>query len=170
MIDPISLNMEIKRNSNLKTCINTWDVECIVDLIQITLGQKDLTIIMSIFTDNIGEGKLTDLLNNRRDEIEEKNDSDDSVKILEAFFCEPKVKQVTAKCNIEEVKVMLFFDSGELLSSPIRDLSHGLCELQILEIDGCVTFYSDTSMDGKLSVEKVVLEEIGPNINVADKL
>lgn len=161
--------MDIKRSSNLKTSINTWDIDCIVDIIQITLGQRDLTIIMSIFTDNIGEGKLTDLLTNRRDSQVEYTDLEDSVKTLEAFFCEPKLKHITAKCNIEEIKIMLFFDSGELLSSPIRDLNHGLCKLEILEIDSSITFYSDRSLDGKLSVEKLVLEEIGPNTNVADK-
>lgn len=162
--------MDIKRNSNLNTYVSTWDIDCIVDLIQITLGQRDLTIIMSIITDNIGEGKLMDLLTKRKEDQNQHTEFEDSVKNLEAFFCEPKLKHVTGKCNIEEIKIMLFFDSGELLSSPIRDLNHGLCKLQIIEIDSCITFYSDSSVDGKVSVEKLVLEEIGPNTNIADKL
>lgn len=170
LIDPISLNMDIKRNSVLKTSQSTWDIDCIIDLIQITLGQRDLTIIMSIFTENIGEGKIMDLLPNKPDRQSDNTELDDSVKNLEAFFCEPKLKQVVAKYNIEEIKVMLFFDSGELLSSPIRDLNHGLCKLEILEIDSSITIYSDGSLDGKLSVDKIVMEEIGPNANASDKL
>lgn len=162
--------MDIKCNNNLKTSLSTWDIDCVVDLIQITLGQRDLITILSIFTDNIGEGKLTDILANRVNPLSEQADTDDSVKTLEAFFCEPKLKRVMAKCNIEEIKITLFFDSAELLSSPIRDLNHGLCKLQILEIDSCITVYNDGSVDGKLSVERTLMEEIGPNCNISDKL
>lgn len=162
--------MDIKRNSNLKTSLSTWDIDCIIDLIQITLGQRDLTIIMSIFSDNIGEGRLMDLLPNRIEQHSEHTEFEDSVRTLEAFFCEPKLKYIVAKCNIEEIKIMLFFDSGELLSSPIRDLNHGLCKLEILEIDSSITIYNDASLDGKLSVEKIAMEEIGPNANNFDKL
>lgn len=162
--------MDIKCVSNLKTSMSSWEVDCIVDLIQITLGQRDLIIILSILSDNIGEGKLMDLLPNQTDEQTEHAELDDSMKTLEAFFCEPKLKRIVAKCNIEEIRITLFFDSAELLSSPIRDLNHGLCKLEILEIDSCITVYNDGSIDGKLSVEKTVMEEIGPNSSITDKL
>ncbi|XP_072395854.1 intermembrane lipid transfer protein VPS13A-like [Diabrotica undecimpunctata] len=172
LIEPMSLNMDIKRYTNSKTPQSTWDIDSIIDAIQITLGQKDLITIMSIYTDNIGEGKILDLFPTP---VKSPTDAlglgiDETVRNLEAFFCEPKQKNVVAKCTIEEVKIILFFDSGELLSSPIRDLNHGLCTFEIRDIDISFVIYNDKSLDGKLSVDSMYIEEIGPEANAADKI
>lgn len=162
--------MDIKKNTNSKTSINSWDIDSIIDSIQITLGQKDLTTIMSIYTENIGEGKILDLFPNPIRSVVEVGEAEDTVRTLEAFFCEPKQRNVVAKCSIDEIKIMLFFDSGELLSSPIRDLNHGLCKLEILDVDTSFVVYNDRSLDGKLSIDSINMEEIGPEANVLDKL
>ncbi|KRT80524.1 hypothetical protein AMK59_6502, partial [Oryctes borbonicus] len=61
------------------------------------------------------------------------------------------------------------FDSGELLSSPIRDLNHGLCRFEINEIATSCVLFTDRSLDGKLSVDGLSIEEIGPDANRFDK-
>ncbi|KAG5885875.1 hypothetical protein JTB14_019138 [Gonioctena quinquepunctata] len=170
LVEPITLNMDIKRFSSSKTSQNSWDIDSIIDSIQVTLGQRDLTTIMSIYTDNIGEGKILDLFPVQSKSPMHSVEFDDSVRTLEAFFSEPKQKNVSAKSTIEEIKLMLFFDSGELLSSPIRDLSHGLCKLEILDIDVSFFVYNDKSLDGKLSVDTFIIEEIGPEANAFDKI
>lgn len=65
--------------------------------------------------------------------------------------------------------MVLFFDAGELLSSPIRDLNHGLCKLEINDIDASLVIYTDRSSDGKLSVDTIIVEEIGPDANIHSK-
>lgn len=162
--------MDIKRYTNVKISQNSWDIDSIIDCIQITLGLRDLTTIMSIYTDNIGEGKILDLFPNQIKSPTDVTEADETVRTLEAFFCEPKQKNVVAKCTIEEVQVMLFFNSFELLSSPIRDLNHGLCKLEILEIDTSFVVYNDKSLDGKLSIDTISIEEIGPDANAFDKM
>ncbi|CAH1112949.1 unnamed protein product [Psylliodes chrysocephalus] len=170
LIEPISLNMDIKRFTNSKLPQSNWDIDSIIDSIQITLGQRDLTTIMSIYTDNIGEGKILDLFPAQIKSPTDFPGPDETVRNLEAFFCEPKQKNVVAKCTIEEIKVILFFDSGELLSSPIRDLNHGLCKFEIMDIDMSFMVYNDKSLDGKLSVDTMYIEEIGPEANAVDKI
>ncbi|KAJ8959923.1 hypothetical protein NQ314_006125 [Rhamnusium bicolor] len=170
LIEPISLNMDIKRYTNSKTSQRSWDIDSIIDSIKVTLGQRDLTTIMSIYTDNIGEGKILDLFPNQIKSPTDLIESDETVRSLEAFFCEPKQKNIVAKCTIDEVQLMLFFDSGELLSSPIRDLNHGLCKMEILEIDTSFVVYNDKSLDGKLSIDTIRIEEIGPDANAYDKI
>ncbi|XP_057653630.1 intermembrane lipid transfer protein VPS13A-like [Diorhabda carinulata] len=171
LIEPVNLNMDIKRYTNSKNPQSTWEIDGIIDSIHVTLGQRDIITMISIFTDNIGEGKILDLFPTP---VKSPTDilglgSDETVRNLEAFFCESKQKCITAKCCIEEIKLLLFFDSGELLSSPIRDLNHGLCKLEIIDIDVSISIYNDKSLDGKLSIDTMYIEEIGPDVNGADK-
>ncbi|KAL1509464.1 hypothetical protein ABEB36_004192 [Hypothenemus hampei] len=171
LIEPICINMDIKKSTNMKTTQKTWEIDAVLEKIEVTLGQKDLSMIMSIYTDNIGEAKIVDLLPEQiRSPISEIFDQDNNVRELEAFFCEPKQKFLTAKCKIDEVKVVLFFDANELLSSPIRDMNHGLCKLEINDIDTSLLTYTDNSSDGKLSVDTILIEEIGPDTNVNSKI
>lgn len=162
--------MDVKKNTNSRTSVSSWDIDSIIDSIQITLGQKDLITMMSIYTENIGEGKILELFPSQAKTVSDVGEYEETVRTLEAFFCEPKQKNVVAKCCIDEAKVMLFFDSGELLSSPIRDLNHGLCKLEILDVDVSFVVYNDRSLDGKLSIDSINMEEIGPDANVLDKL
>lgn len=147
----------------------TWDINGAMDDVQITLGQRDLSTILSIYTDNIGEGKLVYLFPEVIKQPSENSETDETVRTLEAFFCEPKSRNITAKFCIEGINLVLFFDSGEMLSSPIRDLNHGLCKFDITDIFTSFTIYRDRSLEGKLGVEGVLIEEIGPYINIYDK-
>ncbi|XP_063908904.1 intermembrane lipid transfer protein VPS13C-like isoform X2 [Zophobas morio] len=169
LIEPINVNFDIKRYTNIKSAQKFWDIDGALDCILITLGQRDISTILSIYKDNIGEGKIIDLF---PDQIKAQRCAaitDETVKTLEAFFCEPKQKNIVAKFSLDEVTLSLFFDSGELLSSPIRDLNHGLCKLKISDVSTTFTIYTDGSLDGKLSADGVLVEEIGPDANIYDK-
>lgn len=172
MIEPVGLNLDIKRfvptpKATVKRF--TWDIDGVMDTIQITFGQKDLSTLLAIYTDNIGEGKLLDLFPDSAKSPVPHQENDEAVKTLEAFFCEPKQKDITVKFCFDGVCLLLFFDSGELLSSPIRDLNHGLCKLEVVDIVASFVIYTDRSLDGKLSVDTVSVEEIGPDVNIYDK-
>ncbi|KAF7285850.1 hypothetical protein GWI33_009822 [Rhynchophorus ferrugineus] len=104
LIEPTCLKMDVKKVTNLKTSQKTWEVDSILEKIEVTLGQKDLAMIMAIYTDNIGEAKIIDLLPEQiKSPIAEIFEQDDNVRELEAFFCEPKQKFLVGKCKIDEV-------------------------------------------------------------------
>lgn len=168
-MEPLMFNFDIKRYTNVSGAQKCWDIDAALDTIQITLGQKDISIILSIYTDNIGEGKIIDLFPPQVKSPIELVNGDETVKNLEAFFCEPKQKNVVVKFTLEEVTLLLFFDSGELLSSPIRDLNQGLCKFKVSDITMTTTVYTDGSLDGKFVANSVLIEEIGPDANIYDK-
>ncbi|XP_060526445.1 intermembrane lipid transfer protein VPS13C-like isoform X2 [Cylas formicarius] len=171
LIEPLCLNMDIKKYTNTNTAQKTWDVDGVMEKVEVTLGQKDLSMMMAIYTENIGEANIVDLFPEQAPSpMVEIMELDSNVRDLEAFFCEPKQKYLVARCKIDEVKIILFFDAGELLSSPIRDLNHGLCKLEIIDIDASVVAYTEESLDGKLSVDKISIEEIGPDANIHNKI
>lgn len=168
IVNSVGMHLDIKRFTSIGKTLS-WDINGVVDTIQITLGQKDLSIIMAIYTDNIGEGQILDLFPVSIVSRSQSLQVDETVKNLEAFFCEPKQKYITIKYNFEGLHLMLFFDSGELLSSPIRDLNNGLCKLEISDINASVITFTDNSVEGKLAVDSLIIEEIGPCANVYDK-
>jgi len=61
-VEPLCFGMDIKKHTNSKTAQKNWEIDSVLDKIEVTLGQKDLSMITSIYTDNIGEAKLVDLL------------------------------------------------------------------------------------------------------------
>ncbi|XP_045467694.1 vacuolar protein sorting-associated protein 13C-like [Harmonia axyridis] len=169
LIEPFQLNVDIKKFTNEKTRLKSWEIDGIIDIIEVTLGQKDLNTILSIYTENIGEGRIIDMLPVSTEIEENIPENDDTVKNLEAFFCEPRQRNVVAKFAMDGLKLSLFFDSGELLSSPVRDLNHGMCKFEICDLSLYSVSYTDGSLDGKLSVDGVTITEIGPNSNSYDR-
>lgn len=140
-----------------------------MDSIQITLGQRDLSVILAVYVENIGEAKFYDLMQNGVGMSPVDHEIDDTVSNLEVFFCEPKQRNISFKLALDGMKVLLFFDLGELLSSPIRDLNHGLCKFEAAEINMSVVMFTDKSIDGKLSIDNILIEEMGPDANLFDK-
>ncbi|KAB0792527.1 hypothetical protein PPYR_14486 [Photinus pyralis] len=172
MVEPVHVQLDVKHfisHSKSVKKLFTWDIDGALDVIQITLGQRDLSIILAVYVDNIGEGKLIDLIPTTIKTYQEAIENDDTVKTLEAFFCEPKQKDISLKFSVDAVKVLLFFDSGELLSSPIRDLNHGLCKFEISDILTSLIIFTDKSFEGKLSIDSLLIEELGPDANIYDK-
>ncbi|XP_017782614.1 PREDICTED: vacuolar protein sorting-associated protein 13A-like [Nicrophorus vespilloides] len=168
IIEPFKMNMDVKRfipltKSAYKTL--TWEIDGIMQAFLITLGQKDLSIILSIYTDNIGEGNMIELFPDSVNSPTKAPESDEVVRNLEAFFCEPKQRNISVKFRFDGINLGLFFDSGELLSSPIRDLNHGLCRFDVIDIGTSFIIYTDYSLDGKLYVDSIEIEEIGPDAN-----
>lgn len=125
LVEPLCFGMDIKKHTNSKTLQKNWEIDSVLEKIEVTLGQKDLSMIMAIYTDNIGEAKLVDLLpeqiryyhwytrtfvslfcSSPISEIFEQDD--DNVRELEAFFCEPKVKFLAGKCKVDEVSEWVF--------------------------------------------------------------
>lgn len=170
IIEPFNMCLDAKRFIYTKPVCKTlsWELDAILDTIHVTLGQRDVCIMCCIFKDNMGEGDIVDLFP-EQELIQATDDAEKSMKALETFFCEPKQKSITSKLSLDGVQLSLYFDSGEVLSSPMRDLNHGLCKFELTDISTSFTIYTDKSLDGKLSIHSVLIEEIGPNANVLEK-
>lgn len=171
IVESFNMCLDAKRFIYVKPVNKTlsWDFSAILDTIHITLGQRDVCIMCSILKDNMGEGDIIDMFPEQQEIAQPLEDSEKSMKALETFFCEPKQKGVTAKLSLDGIKLSLYFDSGEVLSSPVRDLNHGLCKFELADICSSFTIYTDKSLDGRLSIDNVLIEEIGPNANVLEK-
>lgn len=72
--------------------------------------------------------------------------------------------------NLEGVQLSLFCDCEEVLSSPVRDLNHGLCRLEIGDTIFSADFYTDTSLEAKLSVQHVTVIDIRPESNSSSNM
>lgn len=171
IIEPFNLCLDAKRFTYTKP-INktlTWDFNAILDPIHITLGQRDVCIMCCILKDNMEEGGIVNIFPEQEIIEKPKEDAEISVRALETFFCEPKQKSITAKFGMDGIKLSLYFDSGEVLSSPMRDMNHGLCKFELSDISVSLTTHTDKTMDGKLSIDSILVEEIGPNSNVLKK-
>lgn len=171
IVEPFNMCLDAKRFTYVKPSNKTlrWDFNAVLDAVHVTLGQRDVCIMCCILRDNMEEGDVLDLFPEQPEGVQSEEESEKSLKALEAFFCEPKQKSITSKLSLDGVKLSLYFDSGEVLSSPVRDLNHGLCKFELSEVCTSFTIYTDKSLDGKLSVDSILVEEIGPNANVLEK-
>ncbi|XP_025830546.1 vacuolar protein sorting-associated protein 13C [Agrilus planipennis] len=172
MLEPLGLNLDVKsyvsQSNSLKTNIS-WEVDGNLDVIQINVGQRDLSTLIACYTDNIGEGKLLNLLPEKKKVPIKEDESLEAVKKLESFFCKPKQKDISLKFSLDGLHVTLFFDPSELLSSPIRDLNHGFCKIELAEIALYVVVYTDKTLEGKFNAEMITIEELGPDVNTCNK-
>lgn len=67
ILEPMSIRLDIKRSiacpRSANACLTrppSWDIDGIVDVIKITLGQRDLTTLLAVYTDNINEGHFVE--------------------------------------------------------------------------------------------------------------
>nr|CAD7267661.1 unnamed protein product [Timema shepardi] len=57
----------------------------------------------------------------------------------------------------------------EVLSSPVRDLNHGLCKLDVGEATLSLDIFSDHSLESKIILQCCLLEDIRPDNNIVIK-
>lgn len=64
------------------------------------------------------------------------------------------------------MELKLFSDLDEILSSPVRDMNHGLANLSAGEATLLFDYYSDKSMEMKASLQSLLIEDIRPDTSV----
>lgn len=74
------------------------------------------------------------------------------------------------KLNIEGVCLSLFCDCEEVLSSPVRDLNHGLCRLEVGDTIFSSVLFTDTSLEAKLSIQEVTIIDMRPDMNSVNNM
>lgn len=187
MLEPLNVRLDVKRSITIPRSAvpisvipkpPPWEIDGVIDSIKVTIGQRDLSTLLAVYADNVSEGLFVDL---SPDVATTRNldsapitppsspvnfiDDSENVRSLEVFFCqgEAKQKEITVKIFLEELQVSLFSDCEELLSSPVRDFSRGLCRLDIGEIQLCGDVFNDTGLEAKLSIRSIQVEDIRPD-------
>ncbi|KYM95926.1 Vacuolar protein sorting-associated protein 13C [Cyphomyrmex costatus] len=135
IIEPIQIQFDIKRKTEYRSIIEfqtygLFNVQGAIDIVNINLSQKDLKSLISVWQDNISKIPLL------------KNVDENEDRIL-TQYCQKND-------NHDDVMV---------LSSPVRDLNHGLCKLSFGETINTWDFYSDKSLKMKLSLQSCLLQD-----------
>lgn len=172
IIEPIQIQFDIKRKTEYRSIIEfhtygLFNVQGVVDVVNINLSQRDLKSLISVWQDNISKISLLKKVGENEDRISTQdsqksaNHDDVMVKKLENFLThnETAVCEVNIKLTLEGLQLNLFMDTEEVLSSPVRDLNHGLCKLSFGETINTWDFYSDKSLKMKLSLQSCLLQD-----------
>ncbi|XP_070527175.1 intermembrane lipid transfer protein VPS13A isoform X2 [Cardiocondyla obscurior] len=172
IIEPIQIQFDIKRKTEYRSIIEfqaygLFNMQGVIDIVNINLSQRDLKSLISVWQDNISKIPLLMKVNENEDKIlsqvskKNANNDDVMVKKLENFLThhETALCEVNIKLVLEGLQLNLFMDTEEVLSSPVRDLNHGLCKLSFGETINTWDFYSDKSLKMKLSLQSCLLHD-----------
>ncbi|XP_076670615.1 intermembrane lipid transfer protein VPS13A isoform X2 [Andrena cerasifolii] len=182
IVEPVHIHFDIKRKTEYRSAIEfqtygLFNVQGSMDFVHINLSQRDLKSSILVWKDNVSKIMLfKDAFENEAcSAMEEqlmKADQDVMVQKLEDFLTrnENNVCEVNAKLTLEGLQLNLFLDSEEVLSSPVRDLNHGLCRLTFGEIINTYALYSDKSLKMKLSLQSCVLQDTRKDSQVIRKI
>ncbi|XP_015437338.1 PREDICTED: vacuolar protein sorting-associated protein 13A-like [Dufourea novaeangliae] len=183
IVEPVHIHFDIKRKTEYRSAMEfqtygLFNVQGTMDFVYINLSQKDLKSSVLVWKDNISRIILfKDAHENEtrsavEDQLSNLNQEDMMVKKLEDFLThnENSVCEVNMKLTLEGLQLNLFLDSEEVLSSPVRDLNHGLCRLTFGEIINTHAFYSDKSMKMKLSLQSCILQDTRRDTQVVRKI
>ncbi|XP_062531261.1 intermembrane lipid transfer protein VPS13A isoform X2 [Bombyx mori] len=130
--------------------------------LSLNLGQNDLATILAVWTDNLSEGRYIGSL--IPSSPMDPSSTDASVKKLQEFFAqgEPVRKEAVVRFILEGIELKLFSDMDEVLSSPVRDMNHGLAKLTAGEATLQLEYSSDGSLELNASLQSLLLEDIRP--------
>ncbi|XP_020288636.1 vacuolar protein sorting-associated protein 13A-like isoform X2 [Pseudomyrmex gracilis] len=177
IIEPIQIQFDIKRKTEFRSIIDfqtygLFNVQGAIDIVNVNLSQKDLKSLISVWQDNISKIPLFKKFDENDDRISAqdsqkfvKSDDDVMVKKLENFLTrsETALCEINVKLTLEGLQLNLFMDTEEVLSSPVRDLNHGLCKLSFGETINTWDFYSDRSLKMKLSLQNCSMQDTRKN-------
>ncbi|XP_068086254.1 intermembrane lipid transfer protein VPS13A [Anabrus simplex] len=193
ILEPVSIRLDIKRVVAYHHVVCSqppastgyghnrdlllYDVDGGMDNIRINLGQRDLATLLAVWSDNLAEGHFIDMQptshpNSPLEPPTPTNPSEDTaVKKLQAFFCQSEQvrREASMRLTLDGLQLYLFSDMDEILSSPVRDLNHGLCKLDVGEATLSLDMFTDHSMEVKMALQSCLLEDIRPENNVIIK-
>ncbi|KAJ0183073.1 hypothetical protein K1T71_001049 [Dendrolimus kikuchii] len=177
ILDPICIRCDLKRavcyqqlaTINAYRDLLAFNASITMDIISLNIGQKDLATVLAVWSDNLSEGHyIGSIVPSSPIEAPQ---SDTSVKKLQAFFAqgEPIRKEAIVTFTLEGIEVKLFSDMDEVLSSPVRDMNHGLAKITAGEATFQLEYSSDSSLEIKASLQSLLIEDIRPDPTVVIK-
>nr|XP_049703427.1 intermembrane lipid transfer protein VPS13A isoform X1 [Helicoverpa armigera] len=177
ILEPVSVRCDMKRavsyqqlvSINLYRELLACEADVAIDTVLLNVGQKDLATMLAVWTDNLSEGHYIGSI--VPSSPVDSAPSDSSVKKLQAFFAqgEPIRKEAVVRFILEGIELKLFSDMDEVLSSPVRDLNHGLAKLTAGEAMLQMEYSSDSSIEVKASLQSLLVEDIRPDPGIVIK-
>ncbi|XP_047508917.1 vacuolar protein sorting-associated protein 13A-like isoform X2 [Pieris napi] len=175
ILESISVRCDLKRTIGYVQVSNVaayrdlllCEADITMDTVNINIGQKDLATLFAVWTDNLSEGNYIGMI--VPTSPIELAPTDEQVKKLQAFFAqgEPVRKESVIRFTLEGIELKLFSDLDEVLSSPVRDLNHGLAKLTSGEATVVFDYFSDNSVEMKASLQSLLVEDIRPDTSIA---
>nr|XP_018900199.1 PREDICTED: vacuolar protein sorting-associated protein 13A-like isoform X1 [Bemisia tabaci] len=183
LVEPFNVILDVKRSvayHNFISCLPNhylqsnqllfYKVTGNIDPIIINLDQKDLSTILSIWSDNFcGSSFLKSndlhrwhLISPFEHGVSTGQAEDHNVRKLQAFLYQHEQirKEISFSIGLDSLQLCLYSDTEEMLSSPIRDLNHALCKLEMREASCLLDVFSDRSEEMKASLQSCVLLDI----------
>ncbi|RVE50817.1 hypothetical protein evm_004566 [Chilo suppressalis] len=177
ILEPVSARCDMKRavgytqlasgSSNRE--ILALEADVIIDSVLMNIGSKDLATMLAVWSDNLSEGHYIGSI--VPSSPVEMAPTDVSVKKLQAFLAQGEVirKEAVLRFTLDGVELKLFSDMDEVLSSPVRDLNHGLAKLTAGEATVQLDHYSDGSIEMRASLQSLLIEDIRPDPTIVIK-
>ncbi|XP_024221985.1 vacuolar protein sorting-associated protein 13C [Bombus impatiens] len=172
IVEPVHIRFDIKRKTEYRSAMEfqtygLFNIQGSMDFAYINLSQRDLKSSILVWKDNISKIILfkdtyyNETQSAMMSQLKKFSNEEAMVKKLEDFLThnENSVCEINTKLSLEGLQLNLFLDSEEVLSSPVRDLNHGLCRLMFGEIINTYAFYSDRSLKMKLSLQSCLLQD-----------
>ncbi|XP_021923386.1 vacuolar protein sorting-associated protein 13A-like isoform X4 [Zootermopsis nevadensis] len=194
ILEPMSIRLDVKRMVAYHHTMNSlppapgpylqlhrdlllYEIDGGMENVRINIGQRDLATLLSVWSDNLAEDRFMDMQPNSdsTSPIEPRtpiNPAEDStVKKLQAFFCQTEHvrRESSIHLTLDGLQLYLFNDMDEVLSSPVRDLNHGLCKLDIGEAALSLDTFTDHSLELKMALQSCLMEDIRPHDNIIIK-
>ena len=91
------------------------------------------------------------------------------MKLMESKYVCKHFKIFIFRFILDGVELKLFSDMDEVLSSPVRDLNHGLAKLTAGETMLQMEYCSDGSLEVKASLQSLLVEDIRPDPGIVIK-
>ncbi|CAH2046773.1 unnamed protein product, partial [Iphiclides podalirius] len=172
ILEPVAIRCDLKRAVSYQQVASAYrdlllcEADIVVDTVMVNLGQNDLATVLAVWSGNLSEAHY--IGNVVPGSPVDMAPSDVAVKKLQAFFAqsEPIRKEITVRFTLDGIELKLFSDMDEVLSSPVRDLNHGLAKLTAGEATLSLDCYSDNSKELKASLQSLLVEDIRPDTSV----
>ncbi|XP_064292158.1 intermembrane lipid transfer protein VPS13A-like [Plodia interpunctella] len=162
ILEPVSVRCDVQRALSRSAQLRTAAAAA-AEPVLLTLGQRDLAALCAVWADNLSDVRYIGSL--VPSSPVEPGAADVSVRKLQAFFAQGEAvrKEFMLRFTLEGVELKLFSDMDEVLSSPVRDLNHGLAKLTAGEATLHLDYYSDGSTELRASLQSLLIEDIRPD-------
>ncbi|XP_067142942.1 intermembrane lipid transfer protein VPS13A-like isoform X2 [Centruroides vittatus] len=168
ILEPMKLRLDIKRSlPPYHRDILFYDIRGSMDVIKMSIGQRDLSTLIAVYNENFSEGDLPEtykILSSPTSPMESHTPTvnEDSVKKLEAFLSisNEVYKETSVTFVLEGMSLTLYTDIEEMFSSPIRDPIHALSKFELDEVNISVEMYSDKALELKCTLQAATLEDV----------
>ncbi|KAF2367875.1 Vacuolar protein sorting-associated protein 13 SHR-binding domain [Trinorchestia longiramus] len=176
IFEPAKFRCDIKRcRDSHNREMHAWDVKIQLGTVRINIGQRDLSVVLGVLSENKGEAQFEMAEVRSRaatPTIVVTDDTDENVRKLHAFLTSVDIyKKSTGNITLDSLVVTLYTDMDEQWSSPVRDAAAALARVDVGEVELRADMYSNSSLKAQLTVASCDVFDVRPeSSNVAKRI